>query len=453
MNGQLDFEISNSAKFALNRLKSCGYEAYIVGGSVRDMHLLREVSDYDITTSAFPEEIKVAFFDERTVDTGIKHGTVTLVKDGESIEITSYRCESGYSDSRHPDKVTFTRNLKEDLLRRDFTVNALAYDGENTVVDLFSGREDIEKRVIRAIGNPEERFFEDALRILRAVRFSSVLGFDIEEKTKDAMIKSKHLLSKISRERIAVEVNKLLLGKNVKNAILENWEILAEIIPEISMMRGFDQKNKHHIYDILTHTAVAVESIEPIVHLRLAALLHDTGKVLTCSTDEEGSHHFYGHPKESERVAERYLSEYKYDNFTKERVLLLIKVHDTVIEEDKVYIKKRLRRMGADAFFELLKLKRADNLAQSPEYLRKEHFDRVEALANEVLTESQCFSLKDMAIGGNDLIEIGAPRGRMIGEILNMLLDSVIEEKAENRKDILLNIAKKYLEDTNEIRK
>jgi len=447
------FKINDSAAFALGRLRASGYEAYIVGGSVRDMYLSRSVSDYDITTSAFPDEVKAVFSDERTVDTGIKHGTVTLVKDGENIEITSYRCESGYSDARHPDSVTFTRSLTEDLSRRDFTVNALAYDGEDTVVDLFSGKEDIKNRIIRAIGDPYERFSEDALRILRAVRFSSVLGFKIEKSTRDAMIGCKHLLSRISKERIAVEINKFLLGKNVKNALLENWEILAEIIPEIALMQGFDQKNKHHVYDILTHTAVTVENIEPTVQLRLAALLHDTGKPATCSTDGEGSHHFYGHPRESERIAERYLTEYKYDNFTKERVLLLVKVHDTVIDENKIYIKKRLRRMGKEAFFDLLKLKRADNSAQSPEYLRREHFDRIESLTNEILGEEQCFSLKNLAVNGNDLIKLGVPNGKMIGEILGVLLDSVIEERAENKKDVLLDIAKKYLEDKDEIRK
>ena len=447
------FEISNGARLALDRLHKNGYEAYVVGGSVRNKMLGMSVDDFDITTGALPSETKSLFPDFTVVETGIKHGTVTVVINGENVEITTYRTEGEYTDSRHPDKVEFTSSLELDLSRRDFTVNALAYDGEGTVVDLFGGEEDIKNKLIRAIGNPYERFNEDALRILRAVRFSSVLGFEIEKNTRAAMIKCKRLLAKISKERIAVEINKLLLGKNVRNALLENWEILAEIIPEIALMHGFDQKNKHHVYDILTHTAIAIENIEPTLQLRLAALLHDTGKPSTCSTDKDGSHHFYGHPSESERIAERYLTEYRYDNFTKERVLLLVRVHDTVIDEDKVYIKKRLRRMGKDAFFELLKLKRADNSAQSPKYLRKDHFDRIEALTYEILSEEQCFSLKDLAVNGDDLIRLGVPKGKMIGEILGFLLDSVIEERAENSKNVLLDITKKYLEDANEIRK
>ena len=242
------FGMSNGARLVLDRLHENGYEAYVVGGSVRNMMLGMSVDDFDITTNALPNETKLLFPDFTVVETGIKHGTVTVVVNGENVEITTYRTEGEYTDSRHPDKVEFTSSLELDLSRRDFTVNALAYDGEGAVVDLFDGEEDIKNKVIRAIGNPYERFNEDALRILRAVRFSSVLGFDIEENTRCAMLECKHLLSKISKERIAVEINKFLRGKNVKNALLYNWEIISEIIPEIAKMHGFDQKNRHHIY-------------------------------------------------------------------------------------------------------------------------------------------------------------------------------------------------------------
>ena len=437
------FNISSNAECALDSLKSAGYEAYIVGGSVRNMYLAIDAHDYDITTSATPDETKAVFYKYPVIETGIRHGTVTVVINGENIEITTYRCESGYSDSRHPDKVEFTRSLEEDLSRRDFTVNALAYDGDDTVVDLFGGVDDIKKRLIRAIGDPYERFNEDALRILRAARFSSVLGFEIEENTFLAMVKCKHLLAKISKERIAEEINKLLCGEYARDAILKNWEILAQIIPEIGVMHGFDQKNKHHIYDILTHTAVAVASVEATLHLRLAALLHDAGKPGCVSTDEAGSHHFYGHPHKSEEIARRYLNEYKYDNFTKERVLLLVKIHDTVVDEDKVYIKKRLNRIGKDAFFELISLQRADNRAQSPIYDRGAHFDEVERIAHEVIDESECFSLKDLKINGSDLIDAGFPKGKIIGDILSELLTEVMEEKIKNDKAELLNLAEK----------
>lgn len=436
------FGMSNGARLVLDRLHENGYEAYVVGGSVRNMMLGISVDDFDITTNALPNETKLLFPDFTVVETGIKHGTVTVVVNGENVEITTYRTEGEYTDSRHPDKVEFTSSLELDLSRRDFTVNALAYDGEGAVVDLFHGEEDIKNKVIRAIGNPYERFNEDALRILRAVRFSSVLGFDIEENTRCAMLECKHLLSKISKERIAVEINKFLCGKNVKNALLYNWEIISEIIPEIAKMHGFDQKNRHHIYDILTHTAVAIENTLPITHLRLAALFHDTGKIYTVSTDENGEQHFYAHPRKSEEIARAYLNEYKYDNFTKDRVCLLVKIHDTVVEEDKIYIKKRLNRIGKDTFFELINLQRADNKAQNPIYDRTEHFDAVVRIADGVLSEAECFSLRDLAINGRDLMENDFPKGKILGEILDYLLKSVIEEKTENKKEALLLAAR-----------
>ena len=436
------FGMSNGARLVLDRLHENGYEAYIVGGSVRNMMLGISVDDFDITTNALPSETKSLFPDFTVVETGIKHGTVTVVVNGENVEITTYRTEGEYTDSRHPDRVEFTASLELDLSRRDFTVNALAYDGEITVVDLFGGEEDIKSKVIRAIGNPYERFNEDALRILRAVRFSSVLGFDIDAKTKEAMLECKHLLSKISKERIAVEINKFLCGKNVKKALLDNWEIIAEIIPEIAKMRGFDQKNRHHIYDILTHTAVAIENTLPITHLRLAALLHDTGKIYTVSSDENGEQNFYAHPHKSEEIARRYLNEYKYDNFTKDRVCLLVKIHDTVVEENKVYIKKRLNRIGKEAFFELINLQRADNKAQNPVYNRIAHFDAVCEIAKRVLSEAECFSLKDLKVNGRDLMEAGFPKGVLLGKILDYLLKEVIEERIENNKECLLKVAK-----------
>ncbi len=438
----MKFRISKSASVALDILHKGGYEAYIVGGSVRDMYLGMEAHDFDITTSATPDITKELFKDYTVVETGIKHGTVTAVIDGENIEITTYRQEGEYTDSRHPDKVEFTTSLPLDLSRRDFTVNALAYDGEGEIVDLFGGREDIENKIIKAIGDPHERFNEDALRILRGIRFASVLGFEIEENTRQAMLDLRHLLHKISRERIAEEMNKLLCGRYVKRALLDMWRIVGEIIPEINEMRGFDQKNRHHIYDILTHTAVCIENTPPITHLRLAALLHDTGKVSTFRLDEKGEGHFYGHPHKSEEIARRYLNEYKYDNFTKDRVLLLVRVHDTVVEENRVYIKKRLNRMGNEAFFELLSLQRADNAAQSSVYNRKSHFDEVERIAEEIIEEGACLSLKTLAVKGSDLMEIGFPKGKILGEILDHLLKSVIEEKLENNKEALLKEAK-----------
>lgn len=436
------FKLSIGAMRAIEMLEGAGYEAYAVGGSIRDAIMGNPVQDFDITTSATPEEMKLVFKNERIIETGIKHGTLTLVYKGENVEITTYRVDGEYVDNRHPESVHFTRKLSGDLERRDFTMNAIAYNPSGATVDLFGGRGDIENGIIRAIGEPKVRFTEDALRILRAIRFSSVLGFKIEEKTREAMLECAPLLSNISKERIATELNKFLCGKNVKNAILENYEILGYVLPEISKMHGFDQKNSWHIYDILEHTAVVVENVknEPIP--RLMAFLHDIGKVHTFTVDEKGVGHFYGHNKVSAERARDFFNEYKYDNFTKERVCAVIAVHDTHIEADKTYIKKRMNRMGTDAFFELLSLQRADNLAQNPEKVNMSHFDIVLNMANEILSEGECFSLKHLAINGGDLISNGFEAGKQIGEILDFLLEEVICGRAENDKNILLKIAK-----------
>ena len=437
------YKISENALWAIQRLVDCGYEAYAVGGSIRDLIMGKEANDFDITTSATPEQMKALFNGERLIETGIKHGTVTVVKNHENLEITTYRKDGEYADNRHPTSVEFTSALEDDLSRRDFTINALAYNPiSDTLVDLFGGESDIESKTIRAIGEPEKRFTEDALRILRAIRFSSTLGFSIEEKTKEAMQKCSHLIANISKERIATELNKLLCGKNAKNAILENYSILGLIIPEIEKMYGFDQRNSWHIYDILTHTAVVVENTPPVPHLRLIAFLHDIGKVHTFSVDENGVGHFYGHNGASEKRAREFFNEYKYDNFTKDRCCQIISLHDTPIEPTKIFIKKRLNRMGKDAFFDLVAIKRADNLAQNPEKVNMKAIDEIEKIAREIIEEQSCFSLKDLAVNGNDLIEAGFEKGKGLGEILEYLLDEVLEERAENEKQTLLKIAK-----------
>lgn len=437
------FKLSQGASVAINALNAAGYEAYAVGGAIRDTIMGRAVNDFDVTTNATPEQMKAVFSDMRIIETGIKHGTLTLLHDGETVEITTYRIDGEYADNRHPESVSFTSELSEDLSRRDFTINALAYDPiSDTLVDLFDGVADIENKQIRAIGDPKRRFSEDALRILRAIRFASVLEFDIEERTREAMRECIPLLASISRERIAVELNKLLCGKGVKRAILENVDILSAILPEIGVMNGFDQKNSWHIYDVLTHTAVAVESIEPEPHLRLMAFLHDIGKVHTFSLDERGVGHFYGHNGVSAERARQFFNEYKYDNLTKDRVCNIIALHDTHIEEDKIYIKKRMNRMGKEAFFDLLKLQKADNLAQNPEKVNMAHFDIVKSIADKIIEEESCFSLKDLAVNGTDLIENGFEKGKKLGEILAFLLNEVIEERIPNEKIMLLKKAK-----------
>ena len=432
--------IDKSAQRAIRMLEKSGYQAGLVGGCVRDMLMGIPPHDFDITTNATPEEMKFVFQKERVIETGIKHGTLTVIIDGTPLEITTFRIDGEYKDSRHPESVTFSRNLKSDLERRDFTVNALYYDLDEGVVDAFDGENDIKNKVIRAVGDPEKRFCEDALRILRAIRFSSVLGFEIEEKTRQAMLKCKHLLKNISAERIAVEINKFVLGKNVKNAILQNYEILGELCPEFIKMHGFNQHNNWHIYDVLEHTAVAVESTPPLMHLRLSMLFHDTGKVHTFFRDEKGIGHFYGHGEKSAEIVREYLNKYKYDNETKEKVYYLVKHHDLYTEEDEVLIKKRLNRMGKERFLELVQIQRADNLAQNPALTKMEHFDILEEMARDISSRS-CFDLKSLAINGSDLVENGFERGAKIGEILNTLLQEVIENKLKNERNILLSRA------------
>lgn len=433
--------LSQGAKKALELLHNSGYEAYVVGGSVRDMLMGTKAHDFDITTSATPSQMKKVFDGYYTVDTGIKHGTITFVYEKEPIEITTYRIDGDYKDSRHPERVEFTTNLSNDLSRRDFTINALVYNDSEGIIDLFGGQNDIKNKTIKAIGDPKKRFEEDALRILRGVRFASQLGFEIEENTKNAMKECAHLLHNISCERINIELSKFLLGKNVKKALLENYEIIGEIIPQIKEMHGFEQNNKYHIYDVLTHTAIAIENIEPILHLRLSMLLHDSGKPKTYSIDENGQGHFYGHARVSTEIAEAFLNKYRYDNQTKEKVITLVKIHDTPIELDRVFIKKRMNRIGKDLFFDLLKVKRADNLAQNPEFFWLDKLDKFDTIAKEII-EEDCFTLSSLDIRGSDLIAIGF-KGKEIGNTLNLLLNEVIEEKLPNKKEALIERAKK----------
>ena len=430
--------ISDGAKYVLDKLNRYGYEAFIVGGCVRDILMSKAPHDYDITTIAKPDEVLKVFSNDKVFETGIKHGTVTIVKNHENIEVTTYRIDGEYLDNRHPSNVSFSTDVKNDLSRRDFTINSICMDSGGRIYDYFGGKEDISNKVIKAIGEPKKRFEEDALRILRAVRFSSTLGFKIEPETKKAMIECSHLLKNISKERIASEIDKFLLGKYVKESLLSNYDIIGEIIPEIKLMHGFDQNNIHHIYDLLSHTAIVIEEIEPVRYLRLSALFHDVGKISTCKLGEDNQCHFYSHASVSYEIARNYFNEYKYDNQTKDLALKLIKAHDTPIEENRVIIKRRLNKYGKDLFFDLIRLQRADNKAQNPDFDRTSHFDNVEKIANEIIAKEECFSLKSLAIDGKDLISLGMTEGHDIGETLDHLLKLVLNEKIENTKEALI---------------
>ena len=438
------FVLPPQVEFALNKLNNVGYEAYIVGGCVRDILRGETPSDYDITTSAEPEQTKAVFSGERIVETGIKHGTVTLLKNGMPLEITTYRIDGDYTDNRRPNSVKFTETLTEDLARRDFTVNAMAYSPKTGVTDAFGGKEDLKNGIIRCVGDADRRFNEDALRIMRAIRFASVLDFEIEQKTKESIFKNKNLLKNISVERIAVELLKLLSGKNARKVILDYFEVLEVILPEISGMKGFDQKSRWHVYDILNHTALAVEKSPESPVLRLAALLHDCGKVDSFTVDERGVGHFYGHPEVSYEKAKTALARLKLDNATTAAVLTLIKYHDMPIEPTKPAVKKVLKLLGADLFFKLLDIKRADNLAQNLELTKDvlKTIDNIENIAKEIIKNNECFCLKTLSVTGADLINIGIPTGKELGEKLEFLLDAVINERAENKKEELLKLLK-----------
>ncbi len=430
--------IPEKARVIFDLLKKNGYECFLVGGCVRDMLMGKEPHDIDITTDATPDEVKKVFADFHTLDIGIKHGTVTVMNEGEPIEITTYRKESAYSDGRHPDSVSFSRHINDDLSRRDFTSNAIAYSDISGIVDPFGGIADIENKTLRCVGDPTERFKEDSLRILRALRFASVLGFNIEEKTEKAMFNCRELINIVSPERIFAEISKLICGKNAGEIISRYSDILAVALPEIKDMKGFQQHNFHHIYDVLNHTAKVVDFVYPAVDLRFAALFHDCGKPDCFSIDENGVGHFYSHASISAHKANEALQRLRCDNATREKVVKLVKIHDTPIEPDSKTVKKKLQKYGEEIFFDLIKLQRADNMGLAPEFLyRQETYDQLEEIARLIIEENQCFSLRDLAVNGRDMINLGL-KGKDIGTVLDELLKAVIEEKCENDKESLL---------------
>ncbi|MBQ8503578.1 MAG: HD domain-containing protein [Clostridia bacterium] len=431
------------AAFVIERLNHAGYEAYLVGGAVRDLIMNKEPKDTDITTSALPHETKKVFEDYPIIETGLKHGTVTLLLNHTPIEITTFRIETGYSDGRHPDKVDFTKDITKDLSRRDFTMNSIAYNPVTGFVDPFNGKDDIKNGIIRCVGTPKERFTEDSLRVLRAIRFASSSGFSIDGETERAMTECKHLLSNISMERVYSEIVKLLCGRNVKQVLLKYSGIISVVIPEISRMAGFDQHNFHHKYDLLEHTATVTESIEPVPHLRLAAFLHDVAKPRCMSFDDDGVGHFYGHPALGAKIADEILQKLKCDNETREKVVKLIKLHDNPIEENERIIKRKLRSIGKDLLYDLIALQKADTMGLADEFqCRHEHFRILTEMTERILEEEQCFSLKALAVNGHDMIECGF-KGKEIGEKLNWLLEAVIDGKIENEKDALIEQLKK----------
>lgn len=440
-------QLPENVKYIIATIMEAGYEAYAVGGCIRDSILGREPDDWDITTSASPYQVKELF--RRTIDTGIQHGTVTVMLDKEGYEVTTYRIDGEYEDSRHPKEVIFTPNLEEDLKRRDFTINAMAYNEKAGLVDIFEGMQDIERKVIRCVGSPIERFTEDALRIMRAVRFSAQLGYQIEEDTAKAIKILTPNLTKISAERIQSELVKLVTSPNPDFLkIAYETGITGVVLPEFDICMKTEQHNPHHCYSVGVHTLKAMRAIRDNKTLRLAMLFHDIGKPSRLTVDEKGIAHFYGHPAVSEEMASAILHRLKFDNDTIYTVKKLVKYHDYEVEPKPKNVRRAIMKIGEDIFPLLFEVKRADIAAQS-NYKRTEKLKklaRVEEIYQMILAENQCVSLKTLAVSGKDLItEAGMKPGKELGEVLKELLELVIEDPAMNEREILLAKAEKWI--------
>ncbi|MBR1591878.1 MAG: HD domain-containing protein [Ruminococcus sp.] len=428
-------------KIILQKLADAGYQAFLVGGCVRDKILGREVHDYDITTDALPEQIIEVFSGFRTVPTGIKHGTVTVIAEGQPFEVTTFRIDGKYSDSRRPDSVSFTGNLIDDLARRDFTMNAVAMDIDGKIYDPFGGREDIENKIIKCVGEPALRFNEDALRILRAVRFSSVLGFGIEENTSSALMKLRGKLDGISRERIREELDKLICGENLIPVMLGYREIIAQIIPEMRACFDFDQRSHFHMYNVYEHIVRSMNSApKNSPFLRRVMLFHDIGKPPKFTVDENGEGHFKGHAGLSADMCREIMKNLRYDNNSIERTCLLIAHHSDKIHND-VQIKRLVSQIGEGNFFLLMQIKRFDNYGKRPFVLKEfEEFERHENALREFIRNNECMHISQLEINGNDLKNLGFS-GRAVGDMLGELLDNIIEGRLENQRDLLLEYA------------
>lgn len=440
----MTMDMPKNVDTAINLLQSAGFEAYAVGGCVRDSLLGKTPNDWDITTSAKPEDMKSVFADFHCIDTGIKHGTVTVVIDGEPLEITTFRLDGEYEDNRHPKSVTFTSDLGADLGRRDFTVNAMAYSKMTGTVDLFGGQNDLKNKIIRCVGDPDRRFNEDALRILRALRFASALDFEIEEKTAQSLLKNRALLGNISEERIEKELLKLVCGKGAKRILTDFAPVLFEILPELQPMYKNSHDNPHHCYDIYEHTLIAVESIDPEPTLRFAMLLHDCGKPAVKKFDENGVAHFYGHQRISAEISAQILARLKVSNKFRDEILFLVSNHDRwELYENTEKMPRYLSKFGLDGVLKLLKVMRADVLAQSPEYrYRLDQIADAEEIAKNLAAQKPCLSLSELQINGRTLMDIGIPQGRKLGAVLAQLLDEVIDGVTKNTQEALTTRAR-----------
>lgn len=431
------WDLPEDVRWVLRTLERTGYGAWCVGGCVRDLMLGRLPEDWDAATSALPEET-MAVFGERAVPTGLRHGTVTVRTAGGAVEVTSCRIDGAYRDCRHPEEVAFTTSLEEDLRRRDFTVNAMALDLRGELRDPFGGRSDLEAGVLRCVGEPDARLREDALRILRGLRFMAVLGLAAEDATAKSLRENRALLRDIAPERIQTELTKLLCGRWAPETLRAYPEVAGVFWPELLPMVGFDQRNRHHCYDVWEHTLHALAAAPGDAALRCAALLHDIGKPSSFTVDEAGVGHFYGHAGRSCVLAEEMLRRLRYSTDFRERVVRLVAWHDRDIPRTDKGLRRALRALGEEELRLLLALKRADNLAQAPEFLdRQREIGRAEEILDRLLAEDACFSLKQLAVKGDDLLALGL-RGPSVGRMLDTLLNRVIDGELPNEREALL---------------
>ena len=438
-------EIPQHVREIIRTLEENGYEAFAVGGCVRDSLIGRQPEDWDITTSARPEAVKALF--RRTIDTGIQHGTVTVMLGREGYEVTTYRVDGAYHDGRHPDSVTFTPKLEEDLKRRDFTINAMAYNERQGSVDLFGGQADLTAGIIRCVGNPVHRFGEDALRMMRAVRFAAQLGFSIEENTLEAIRQLAPSIRKISAERIQAELLKILVSPHPGHLrLLYETGLTACILPEFDRMMDTPQNTPYHCYSVGEHTLAVLSHVPAAPVLRLAALFHDVGKPLCRTTDSRGQDHFYGHAQRGAEIAVQILKRLKLDNDTIRQTQQLIFHHSDAIQLSEKSVRREMNRIGEDLFPALLQLMEGDNMGKTPDGTnqRLDYLHQVREIYQDILFRQDCVSLKTMALTGDDLIQAGIPRGKKIGEILRYCLEQVLDDPKKNQRGLLLQIALDY---------
>jgi tRNA nucleotidyltransferase (CCA-adding enzyme) len=437
--------VPSGPAFLINALEAAGYEAWAVGGCVRDSLLGLVPHDWDITTSAKPEQTLAVFRDQRVIETGLKHGTVTVIWEGAPYEVTTYRTDGLYTDSRRPDSVTFVSDLKEDLSRRDFTVNAMAYHPQRGLYDAFGGAEDLKSRSIRCVGDPRARFEEDALRILRALRFAATYGFTVEEKTAQSLMDCRERLHVIAPERIREEFMRLLAGPGAAGILRDFAPVFDVFLPELTPMRGFSQFNPYHHLDVWEHTLQSVDAAPRSGLLRLVMLLHDSGKPARFFRDDKGIGHFYGHPQTSMKLAQDILTRLRFDNRTRHAVEELVLWHDVTIPAKEKNVRRWLNRLGEERLTQLVAVKRADASAQNPskrdDKLRM--LDELEACLSGVLQKGLPYTLKGLAVTGQDLQDAGIPPGKRVGQVLDVLLKQVMDGRIPNEKAALLHAAQK----------